>query len=160
MGNVTRQEIGLALLHYGGDILRSQGMALEKGFLQHGTVTVYRHSLSVACLSLYLCRRFEISVDERALVRGALLHDYFLYDWHVPDPSHRWHGVRHAYFALQNATRDFQLGPVERDIIRKHMFPLNLALPRYRESVVVSLADKLCALWETVDPERFGIELA
>lgn len=36
-------------------------------------------------------------------------------------------------------------------MIRKHMFPLNLRPPRYRESVLVSCADKLCALGEMVE---------
>ena len=37
---------------------------------------------------------------------------------------------------------------MERDVIRKHMFPLNPALPRYRETVIVTLADKVCAVQE------------
>lgn len=81
---------------------------------------------------------------------GALLHDYFLYDWHVPDKSHRWHGFFHAGKALANASRDFTLGKIERDMIASHMFPLNITLPRYRESVILCIADKLCATEETV----------
>ena len=46
------------------------------------------------------------------------------------------------------ASRDFELSDVERDVIRKHMFPLNPALPRYRETVIVTLADKVCAVQE------------
>ena len=149
MNSVNRREIGILLLKYGDDILRSDGMQQEREYMQHGSVSVYRHSVSVAYLSLYLARRWDISVDERALIRGALLHDYFLYDWHVPDPAHRWHGFHHAQKALENAARDFHLGPIERDIIKKHMFPLNLAAPRYRESVLVCVADKICAVGET-----------
>ena len=36
----------------GADILNSNGMALEKGFIQHGNVSVYEHSLSVAVMCL------------------------------------------------------------------------------------------------------------
>ena len=36
-------------------------------------------------------------------------------------------------------------------MIRKHMFPLNPALPGYRETVIVSMADKLCAVQEVLD---------
>ena len=39
-------------------------------------------------------------------------------------------------------------GLVERDIIRKHMFPLTPALPRYRESLLVSAVDKACSVYE------------
>ena len=35
-------------------------------------------------------------------------------------------------------------------MIKKHMFPLNPALPRFKETAVLCLADKYCALRETV----------
>ena len=56
----------------------------------------------------------------------------------------------HAHTALRNASRDFTLNAVERDVIARHMFPLNLTPPRYRESVLVCLADKFCAVTETL----------
>ena len=135
---------------HGSDILASANMQLEKQFMQHGNVSVFDHSVAVACTCIWLSDRLRIRVDERALVRGALLHDYFLYDWHVPDKSHRWHGFFHAGKALANASRDFTLGKIERDMIARHMFPLNITLPRYRESVILCIADKLCATEETV----------
>lgn len=139
-----------AVRQYGAEVLSSAGMRLEKQFFQHGNVTVYAHSFAVACLALYLARRLHLRVDQRALVRGALLHDYFLYDWHIKDPSHRLHGFSHAQRALENAVRDFPgLSAVERDVIQRHMFPLNLTPPKYRESALVCAADKLCALCET-----------
>ena len=141
---------GRAVLRYGADILASGGMQLEKGFLQHGAVTVFRHSVAVACLCLTLAAVLHLQLDRRALVRGALLHDYFLYDWHCRDRRHRLHGLYHAGKALRNAERDFVLGDVERDIIGRHMFPLNPIPPRYAESAVVCLADKICAVCETL----------
>jgi HD superfamily phosphodiesterase len=57
---------------------------IGKKFIQHGRVTVYKHSVSVAMMCLMLAHKFNIEVDEASLVRGALLHDYFLYDWHLP----------------------------------------------------------------------------
>ena len=142
------------LLRYGADILYSPGMQLEKDFLQHGEVSVFAHSIAVACACLLIARLLhrylKIRLNERALVRGALLHDYFLYDWHVPDPSHRLHGFSHPRRALENAERDFPLGPIERDAIVRHMFPLTLAPPKYREGALICAADKLCALCETV----------
>lgn len=35
-------------------------------------------------------------------------------------------------------------------MIKKHMFPLNPAPPRFKETAVLCLADKYCALRETV----------
>ncbi|MFR7670499.1 MAG: hypothetical protein ACLU0O_07265 [Collinsella sp.] len=60
---------------------------LTHEFIQHGDVTVYAHVTSVARASLSFAERLGragISVDRASLLRGALLHDYFLYDWHDP----------------------------------------------------------------------------
>ena len=86
----------------------------------------------------------------KALVRGALLHDFFLYDWHVPDKSHRLHAFSHARRAYENDKKEFDLGNIEKDIIIKHMFPVNIALPKYKETVIVCIADKLSATHETI----------
>ena len=143
-----QQETILKMCALGADVLASPKVQALRGFVHHGRVTRYEHSLSVCYIALRIAGRLRLRVDERSMVRGALLHDYFLYDWHISAKEHRWHGFRHAGTALRNASRDFELSDVERDVILKHMFPLNPALPRYRETVIVTLADKLCAVQE------------
>lgn len=139
------------LLLYGEEILRSPGMQKEHDYIQHGRITVFEHSLGVAYMSLRIARRLKLHVDERALIRGALLHDYFLYDWHIKEDYHRWHGFCHPEIALRNAGEDFELGEIEQDIIGKHMFPLTFrSVPRFRESMLVCLVDKLCACLEII----------
>lgn len=126
-----------------------------RGFIQHGDVSVYDHVVSVAeqsCRMADALARLGLRVDRDSLVRGALLHDYFLYDWHDPDPSHRLHGFRHPFFALANAERDFDLTPRERNVIVRHMFPLVPVPPTCREAWIVCVADKACALRETIAP--------
>ena len=94
---------------------------------------------------------FRIKVNHRSLVRGALLHDYFLYDWHEDDPTHRFHGYIHAKRALDNAAKDFSLNDIERNMIYTHMFPLNITrVPKYKESVILCIADKISAFKETI----------
>lgn len=134
----------------GADILSSRGMAQEKCFMQHGEISCYQHSLRVAACSVALVRHLRLRADMRALVRAALLHDYFLYDWHEHDRAHRWHGFHHAAAALRNAERDFELSEREADAIACHMFPLTLRPPRFREGWIVCLADKWCAAQETI----------
>lgn len=145
--SVMEQEI---LYDYASDILASHGMQQEKEYKQHGEISCYEHSIAVACMSIRLADLFHIKVNKKSLTRGALLHDYFLYDWHHADKSHRLHGFIHAKRALQNAEHDFSLTDIERDIIAKHMFPLNPSLPRYKESVIVTAADKICASHEVL----------
>ena len=110
------------------------------------------HGVKVACFSLFLANKLHLTVDVRALLRGALLHDYFLYDWHEKNAGHRFHGFTHPGTALKNAQEDFRLTPVEQNIIARHMFPLCPIPPRCREAWLVCVADKYCALLETVAP--------
>ena len=137
------------LRKHGGDILQSGNFKSTNSFIQHGSVSVHSHSIRVAECSLKLEKFLEklgIHCHERDLVRGALLHDYFLYDWHD-----KLHGFHHPHVALENASREYQLTPRERDIIRKHMWPLTLFhIPRCREAWVVTTADKYCSLKETL----------
>ena len=91
------------------------------------------------------------SADVKSLVVGAFLHDFYLYDWHEKDDSHKWHGFSHAHTALLNADARFALTDKERDIIAHHMWPLNLTkLPRCREALLVCLVDKYCSTVETL----------
>ena len=122
--------------------------AMTRRFIQHGGVTVYEHCVRVAALSCRLADAFGWQVDRAALIRGALLHDYFLYDWHEKDDSHRLHGFTHPRAALQNASADWALTARERNIILRHMFPLTPVPPACREGWLASLADKLCAVQE------------
>lgn len=126
---------------------------LTRGFIQHGDVTVHEHVISVARTGLAMAgflERLGTRIDRTSLIRGALLHDYFLYDWHVPDPSHHLHGFTHPAAALARAEEDFVLTPRERNIIARHMFPLVPIPPTCREAWLVCLADKVCALHETI----------
>jgi uncharacterized protein len=104
------------------------------------------HVKEVAALSFYWGRRFAL--DGRAIVRGALLHDLFFYDWLHEGP--RLHGFRHHRIALENAKQVTRLSEKEADIIKKHMWPLTLIPPRYPESLVVCLADTLCSVKDYV----------
>lgn len=119
-------------------------------YLQHGVTSVYRHSLAVAYFSCYLAEKMHLKVRTREMIRGALLHDYFLYDWHEKSKDHRLHGFTHPARALKNAEQIFDLTPVEKDIIKRHMFPLTPVPPAYRESYLVCLADKICSSYETL----------
>lgn len=119
-------------------------------FPQHGKVTRLEHSIYVAYLSYSMCRRLKLKADYDSLIRGALLHDYFLYDWHEKGVSPKWHGFHHPYLAYENARKLFDLNAIETDIIKNHMWPLTLfRIPRHRESVMVCMADKVSAILET-----------
>ena len=149
---ITEYKLAKELFTRGKDIILSPEAQVMKTFIQHGETTVFEHCVSVAKFSLliacFLEKTLKIEFDKDSLVRGALLHDYFLYDWHIKDSSRRFHGFTHPGVARANAERDFGLNDIEKDIIAKHMFPLTPFLPMHRESYIVSIADKWCALAE------------
>lgn len=144
----------LILKTHGGDILSSDKYIRLKEFIQHGNVTVYEHCIHVALCAIRINEKLGIKGKSRELVRGSLLHDYFLYDWHnadAPGNIHpKLHGFYHPGIALKNATRDFSLSEREKDIIKKHMWPLTVKVPMCREAWIVCMADKYASTLETL----------
>ena len=154
------QKILSIIQKYGRDILENELFLREREFIQHGDTTTYTHSLCVTCISVSIALKKNKPVDMRSLVRGALLHDYFLYDWNEKNEYHRLHGYTHAKRAMENAKKDFTLNKTEAGIIYAHMFPLNLThLPKSREARIVCLADKICAGYETLSMIDYSDEL-
>ena len=139
------------------DLDRTGRLALARAAIQHGSTSVFAHCVKVACFSLFLANKLHIPVNTHALLRGARLHDYFLYDWHDWDNGeHQWHGFTHGHAALVNALKDFKLNDIERNSIENHMFPMTPVPPRYIEGYLVTLADKCSATAETFSFDRFN----
>lgn len=119
-----------------------------KDIPQHAAgISCYDHSLFVAYVGFTLCRL--CGLNYRAAARGGLLHDLYLKHWEETDVGRVRRLYIHPKLALENA-RAFGLSPLEEDIIVTHMWPLTPRLPRWRESYLVGLADKLCAITEMV----------
>lgn len=118
--------------------------------VQHGNTSVFLHSVATAYYSYSFAMFLKIPVKERELIRGALLHDYFLYDWHIKEGRKPLHGFHHSNKALENAVNDIELSETEKDIIEKHMFPLTPKPPKFRESIIVCFIDKICSIYEII----------
>ena len=127
---------------------RVQSMSM---YIQHGKVTTLTHSLRVAKLCYQLDRFFHAHCDKRVLLQAALLHDFYLYDWHQKDGSHKWHGFHHAEKAVENAKVHFSIDEKTASCIATHMWPLTLRkFPRYKEAWILTLADKMISIKETI----------
>ena len=131
------------------DIATNPEFLRTKEFRHHDN-SIFRHSLRVSYLS-YSIGRF-LNLDARAMARGGLLHDFFLYDWrdhHLPElAKEKFHGFEHPAIAVRNAERHFALTPLERNIIARHMWPLTPTPPHGLESFLVSCVDKQVAMSE------------
>lgn len=142
---------------HGNDILNAKSFIKSKDYMQHGTKSVFQHSMDVAKMSLHISKLLPFQFKEREMVRGALLHDYFQYNWHdkkvrirKPSDIKKLHGFTHPATAMKNAHRDFGLNGTEKEIIVKHMWPLTFSMPKNREAWVVTFADKICSTRETL----------
>ena len=117
--DLTDKSIEEELMPYAAHILRDRTFLSQKAYVQHGRFSVYSHELHVAHFALSVNRALGLHCDMETLVRGALLHDYFLYDWHTGgegDVHPKLHGFFHPGTALKNADRDFLLpGGLGRD---------------------------------------------
>ena len=141
----------LSLAEHIDDILNHEEYKQLASFTHHRPFTTLEHSLRVAQIAYDWSIRLErrLKIDTHAVTRGALLHDFFLYDWHHlrPDGA-RWHGFRHPRIACQNAERCFIISDKEKDIILSHMWPFTVRMPRSREAFLVMIADKFASLQE------------
>lgn len=148
-----RQDIRKDIRKYGGDILRSDNFKSSAKNIQHSNVSVMKHSMKVAYASMWITRKLRLKCNKEDLVRGALLHDYFLYDWH--DDEHRGlknlHGFYHPGVALKNAMAEYTLTDRQKNIISSHMWPLTLRhIPKCKEAWVVTAADKYVSTMESL----------
>lgn len=154
---------GLFLKEYNGlkgeflscifEIIENDKIYEMEGAEKHGKVDCLDHCLFVSYMSFRVCKR--LGLDYRSAARGGLLHDFYLYDKFQKPP--RKHRTQHSKIALKNATKYFELSDKEKDIILKHMWPINFRLPRYKESFVVDFMDKYCTYLELTDSEKLEI---
>lgn len=129
------------------DLITSPVVLSMQDFVQHSNLSCLEHCINVSYKSYILCK--YLNLNYRFAARGGLLHDLFLYDWHTSKPENGLHAFTHPAEALKNANMYFNLNDVEKDIIVKHMWPLTLKFPKYKESFVISFVDKYCAFTET-----------
>ena len=100
-------------------------------------------------------------LDYRAAARAGLLHDLYLYNSREKPSYYGSQCFTHPVVALKNAwALCGSLTPMEENIIVSHMWPLARTMPRYKEALVVNLADKLCATAEAVGLRRFARQMA
>lgn len=153
-GIITKSEIDL-FLDCISDLIESEVVQKMCNFTQHGDTTTFDHCLMVSFKSFQFCRKFNL--DYRAAARGGLLHDLFLYDWHDKDLGVNLHGFYHPGIALRNAEKAFVLDDKEKEIIKKHMWPLTVVPPKCREAYVICYFDKTCTLKEVF--KEWGVSL-
>lgn len=137
------------------DIIECDELSRLKNITHHVSTTRFQHCLNVSYYGYVVCRKF--SLDARSAARAGLLHDLFYYDRKEYNSSKTKnqlsHSMMHSLMAADNAGKIIDMSELERDIIEKHMWPVTRKLPKYRESYVIMIVDKYCAVLEYCIPK-------
>ena len=117
--------------------------------IKHHDESVYDHSVKVAYFAYKMA--YKRGLDWESTIRGALLHDFFLYKFkkcfslRIITDSIK-HAISHPLVAFENASKYFNLNKKEENIIKGHMFPFGV--PKSKEAWIVSFVDKYIAVFE------------
>ena len=116
--------------------------------IEHHGISRLEHSIKISYYS-YKIARF-LKFDYVSVARGALLHDFFL-DGDERNAKEKFLDTfTHPKRALSTSMDNFNVNDKEKDIIISHMFPIYLSIPKYKESVLVNLVDKIIGFKELV----------
>ena len=127
------------------DILTSPVVDKMKNIVHHGKISVYNHSKKVTALAYKINKFFSLHCNQKTLLTSAMLHDFYLYDWHIVKHD-EYHAYYHPKEALKNAEHYFgKLTDKQTDMILAHMWPMHLMPPRSKEGMILTAADKICA---------------
>ncbi len=137
-------------------ILNHKEFKKRKKYRHHGEISVYEHSLSVSKLAYTIARKINISFgkqifNEYDIAIGGLLHDFYYKDYTLVEekkPLFQKHGFVHAKEAYKNSLNVFPqyINKKTKNIILRHMFPLNIMPPKYIESWLITIVDKYVSM--------------
>ena len=128
------------------DLINNDTVKEMQNYRQHCNTSCYEHCYDAAFYCYTICKKLHL--DYKSATRAAMLHDLFLYDWRIKGNRTGHHAFTHGQTAYENASQIFDLNDIEKDMIIKHMWPITLKLPRYRETFILTLVDKFCATSE------------
>ncbi len=126
------------------DITNHEKFLMLKQELHHG-INRYEHSIRVAKMTYKISKKMNL--DYERATRAALLHDFYLNEETKSMRPSKTLRV-HPSLACFNAKENFDIDQKQENIIKSHMFPLSFSIPKYKESWIVTLSDKLVATHE------------
>lgn len=140
------------------DYYRSDAVKQMGENVQHGTTTTLEHCENVAWISYLINKKLHLNADEKELLEAAMLHDISFYDWN-DETSYKTQGVDNPDIAFGKEEKNISVLENDQEDLRSHMWPLNISkIPKSKEALIVSLADKYCALIERIRlNKRFGL---
>jgi len=126
--------------------------------IKHHNTTRLDHMLKVSYYSYKIAKALRL--DYREVARGGLLHDFYTEEISECDSIKEkvlLFSIKHPEEAAENALNYFDLSEKEINIIKSHMFPIDYKIPKYAESWIVSLVDKVLSIGEV--SKKFSYKL-
>lgn len=142
-GNINREYDSIVK-----DILENENFKVM-GEIEHHNTTRLDHMMKVSYYSYLVARMLHLNY--RDVARGGLLHDFYLgrtVDHNKVKDKVKLYTHNHPKEALENAKKHFDINAIVEDIIGSHMFPIDIKIPKYAESWVVSTVDKVIGTYE------------
>ena len=159
------------------DILLNDEFQKRKLFPHHHEMSVWDHSILVSFRAFIIAKTFNARQDICAI--AGLLHDFYPWSWinteeleildggkYLEENKRKkktifeMHGFTHAKAAAENYIKYFPELENKRitNSIKRHMFPLNIIPPRYKEGIIITAVDKINSVHElpsiTVIPSK------
>ena len=130
-------------------ILRMKDISMHRGS------NCYLHSFKVAKKAIKKSlNRKDVKLE--VVLLGAILHDYYLYDWRKDRSKLKKHGKNHPSVAINNAVKDFDISEEVKKVIKSHMWPINIKdYPKSKEAKIVSVSDKAVTIGESFTSKKY-----
>lgn len=126
------------------DIINNQNFRELDNEMHHG-ISRFGHSCRVA-EGVYKVTK-KLHFDYKEATRAALLHDFY-FNYQLEENGDVKNLVEHPSMALLNASKYYNLSNLQKNMIESHMFPMSRVLPKYKESICLTIVDKVVALYE------------
>lgn len=137
--------------------LKDSKIQKMKDIPMHRGSNCFEHCFKVARKAVRHAIKYHYKkINLNVVLIGAILHDYYLYDWRKDSSKRKRHGRDHSYIASENASRDFDVSKKVKKVIETHMWPLNISdFPETKEARIVSVSDKAVTIGEILTSIRY-----
>lgn len=126
--------------------------------IKHHNTTRMNHLIKVSYNSYKVAKVFNL--DYKDVARAGLLHDFYTEEVNkcskIKDKVLLF-STKHPDNAVENSMRNFELSEKEINIIKTHMFPIDYKVPKYAESWIVSIVDKIVSFGEFGKKFRYSL---
>lgn len=137
-------------------VIDSKEVNMLGNYVHHHFTTRLQHSMNVSYYSFTFCR--FLGWDYRSAARAGLMHDLYFFDNKSTDSEGNKLLKHHPFDALDNSENIFEINEIEKDAIVNHMWPVqSICRPRYKESMIVSFSDKMCAIMEATKGSSLAV---